>query len=150
MESFGEDLETLRRVPLAEGHVARMRAIGSERAYSAGETVLKVGQPLDRFIYIIEGEIEPVDSFSGQRLFNAVLGPTQFIGDIGFLSGAAVTTALRSTMPTRTLELSRPDMLELMANVPELSDHVLTVFAARRRRMFDQIGCQLGHFLLHL
>ena len=94
MESFGEDLETLRRVPLAEGHVARMRAIGSERAYSAGETVLKVGQPLDRFIYIIEGEIEPVDSFSGQRLFNAVLGPTQFIGDIGFLSGAAVTTGL--------------------------------------------------------
>lgn len=124
-------------MPLAEGHVVRMRAIGSERAYSAGETVLKVGQPLDRFIYIIEGEIEPVDSFSGQRLFNAVLGPTQFIGDIGFLSGAAVTTALRSTMPTRTLELSRPDMLELMANVPELSDHVLTVFAARRRRMFE-------------
>lgn len=137
MESFGEDLETLRRVPLSGDHVGRMAAIGTEREYSGGEMVLEVGQALDRFIYIVEGEIEPLDAFSGERLFDATLGPTQFLGDIGFLSGAAVTSATRATRPTRTLEVPRLEMLELMAAVPELSDHVLTVFAARRRRLFE-------------
>ena len=137
MESFGHDLENMRRVPLDERHVARMRAIGAERDYAAGETVMDVGQAQDRFIYVIGGEIEPVDAFTGERLFASTLGPTQFTGDIGFLNGAAVTSALRATRPTRTLEIARPDMLELMAMVPELSDHVLTVFAARRRRQFE-------------
>lgn len=137
MESFGENLETMRRVPLSDAHVEQLRRIGSEHAYEAGETVVALGETLDRFIYLLEGEIEPVDVFSGERLFNASLGPTQFVGEIGFLSGGAVMTPMRAAQDTRTLEVPRPDMLDLMARVPELSDHVLTVFAARRRRQFE-------------
>ncbi|MDR7103027.1 FAD-dependent oxidoreductase [Croceicoccus sp. BE223] len=138
MESFGDDLETMRRVPLAESHVAQLRALGQERVYSQGESVVAVGQSLDRFVYVLDGEIEAVNVHTGERLFEASLGPTQFLGDLGFLSGAATTTPMRAACPTRTLEVPREDMLELMARVPELSDHVLTVFAARRRRLFEE------------
>ena len=137
MESFGDDLETMRRVPLADAHVEQLRRIGAERFYAAGDTVVALGEPLDRFIYVIEGEIEPVDVFSGERLFASTLGATQFVGDIAFLSGGAMMTPMRAARPTTTLEVPRPAMLDLMARIPELSDHVLTVFAARRRRLFE-------------
>lgn len=136
MESFGEDLETMRRIPLAESHVALLREAGIEQSYGEREIVLALGEPLERFIYVLEGEVEVVNVYSGERLFDSSLGPTQFIGDVSFLSGASMSTPMRAARPTRTLEVPRTDMLELMSRVPELSDHVLTVFAARRRRMF--------------
>jgi thioredoxin reductase (NADPH) len=36
------------------------------------------------------------------------------------------------------LEVPRPAMLELMAKIPELGDHVITVFAARRRLLIEE------------
>lgn len=138
MGSFGDDLQTMRRVPLTESHVAQLRALGHERVYSQGESVVAVGHPLDRFIYVLDGEIEAVNVHTGKRLFEASLGPTQFPGDLGFPSGAATTTPMRAACSTRTLEVLREDMLDLMARVLELSDHALTVFAARRRRLFEE------------
>ena len=137
MESFGADLETMRRQPLSDKHVALLKENGEERAYGAGETVFAVGDPWDRFVYLIDGEIEIVDPFSGERLLNSTLGPTQFAGEIGFLNGGAVMVPMRAAVATRTIEVERLRMLDLMAEVPELSDHVLTVFSARRQRTFD-------------
>jgi thioredoxin reductase (NADPH) len=137
MESIGSDLETMKRVPLADAHVAAIREIGEERRYAKGEMIVQVGEPMDRFIYLLAGEVEIVDPYSGDRLFDAVLGPTQFLGDIGFVHASAYFLAARAVRDTRTLEAPREKMLELMGRVPELSDHIITVFAARRRRQFE-------------
>lgn len=82
MESYGDDLETMRRVPLADSHVAQLRELGTERAYAEGQSVVDLGEPLDRFIYVLDGEIEVVNVYSGERLFDSSLGPTQFPGDL--------------------------------------------------------------------
>ena len=137
MESLGADLETMRRVPLAEAHVAAIRAIGEERSYVQGEMIAETGKRMDRFIYILEGEVEVVDPYSGERLMDASLGPTQFLGEIGFLNAASYILGFRAARETRTVEAPREAMLDLMAQVPELSDHVITVFSARRRRQFE-------------
>ncbi|MBX7483714.1 FAD-dependent oxidoreductase [Qipengyuania qiaonensis] len=137
MESLGENLETMPRVPLAESHVAELYRIGSERSYAAGEMVAEAGEPMDRFVYVLEGEIEVVDPWSGARLLESSLGPTQFMGEISFLNAGANVLPMRAAKPTRTLEVPRVDMLRLMARIPELSDHVIRVFSARRRRQFE-------------
>ena len=137
MEQLGEDLETMRRVPLAEGHVAAICEIGHERSYRKGEMVAEVGSPMDSFIYVIEGEIEVVDPRNGERLVESTLGPTQFMGEIGFLNRGSWFLGMRAAQDTRVIEAPRDDMLDLMARVPELSDHVITVFAARRRKQFE-------------
>ena len=100
--------------------------------------VAELGSPMDRFVYVIEGEIEVVDPFSGERMVPSTLGPTQFMGEIAFLNGGTNMLGMRAAKPTRTIEAPREVMLELMARVPELSDHIITVFAARRRRQFEQ------------
>ncbi len=137
MESLGEDLAVMPRVPLADEHVAMLRAIGTERSYDAGAIVAEVGEPIDRFIYIEAGEVEVLDPYTRERLLPSTLGPTQFMGEIAFLNRGSWFLPMRAAQPTRTLEVPRAEMLDLMARVPELSDHVIRVFAARRRRQFE-------------
>ena len=138
MEQLADDLENMPRVPLDEAHVERLKQIGQERSYDAGEFVAQAGEAMDRFVYVLDGEIEVVDPYTNMRLLDASLGPTQFMGEIAFLNGGSFMLPMRAAKPTRTLEVERTAMLDLMARVPELSDHVITVFAARRRRQFEQ------------
>lgn len=137
METLGQDLETMRRVPLAPAHVDAICAIGGERFYPAGSIVMDIGERLDRFVYILEGEIEIANPYTGERMFSHALGPTQFMGEIGFLSGATNYLKMRASVNTRVIEAPREAMLALMSRVPELSDHIITVFAARRRKQFE-------------
>ncbi|MEL7446148.1 MAG: FAD-dependent oxidoreductase [Pseudomonadota bacterium] len=138
MEGLGQDLETMRRVPLSQAHVDAICEIGGEREYAAGDLVSDIGEPMDTFVYVLEGEIEVVDPYSNERKFEHALGPTQFMGEIGFLSGATNYLRMRAAKPTRVIEAPRKAMLELMDRIPELSDHVITVFSARRRKQFEE------------
>ena len=120
METLGQDLETMRRVPLAPDHVAAICAIGGEVAYSAGAIVMDIGEPMDRFIYVLEGDIEVADPYTGERMLPSSLGPTQFLGEIGFLNGGTNIMRMRAAVDTRVIEAPREAMLELMGRVPEL------------------------------
>mgnify|MGYP003633703699 CR=1 FL=1 len=137
MEALGENLETMPRVPLADHHVAALHRLGRIRTYAEGEVVVEAGDPMDSFVYVLEGEIEVVDPRSRNRLMESSIGPTQFMGEIAFLNAGANILPMRAAKPTRTLEVPRQAMLDLMARVPELSDHVIGVFSARRRRQFE-------------
>lgn len=137
METLGQDLETMRRVPLAPEHVDAICAIGGERLYPAGAIVMDIGKPLDRFVYVLEGEIEVVNPYTGERLLESGLGPTQFMGEIGFLNRGTNYLRMRAAVDTRVIEAPREGVLDLMSRIPELSDHLITVFAARRRKQFE-------------
>ncbi len=137
METLGADLETMRRVPLAPEHVDAICAIGGEKFYPAGSIVMDIGEAMDRFVYVIEGEVEVVNPYTDERMFESTLGPTQFLGEIGFLSGSTNYLKMRAHVDTRVIEAPREGVLDLMSRVPELSDHLITVFAARRRKQFE-------------
>ena len=137
MESIGQDLAQMQRTPLPEAHVARLRKLGSERWYRAGEAVVCLGDPIDEFLYLEEGEIELLDPHSGERRVPYTLGPTQFVGEIAFLNGGSWAMPMRAVRDTRVTVVPRPAMLDLMAQIPELGDLVITVLAARRRRTYE-------------
>ncbi len=137
METLGQDLETMRRVALAPEHVDAICAIGGEVFYPAGTIIMDIGEPLDRFVYVVAGEVEVVNPYTGERLFESGLGPTQFMGEIGFLNRGTNYLKMRAAVDTRVIEAPREAMLALMSRVPELSDHIITVFAARRRKQFE-------------
>ena len=138
MESLAADLRQMQRTPLHEAHVEVLRANGSEQVFEAGDIVFEFGEPSDRFVYVLEGEIAPIDSLTRERYLPSSIGPTQFCGDTAFLSGGASTMAMRAEQRTLALVVPRPRMLELMAKIPEMSDIVISVFAARRRRQIEE------------
>lgn len=137
MEKIADDLATMRRTPLQSEHVTAMREIGRRKQYRKGEYLAKVGDSMDRFVYIDDGEVEVVDPFGEERLLPSTLGPGQFMGEISFLNGGAFTMPMRAAADTQTLELPREAMLDLMSKIPEMSDIVISVLAARRRRQVE-------------
>ena len=137
MEKIGRDLAEMTRVALTETHVAAMREAGAEVCYPAGTILVRPGDPVGSFVYVEEGEIEVVDAFTGERLIPDTLGPTQFMGEISFLSGGRWSMSFRAARDACVIEVPRTAMLKLMADIPEMSDIIITVFAARRRKQLE-------------
>ena len=132
-----------------------MRRVGAIEKLAAGSMLFQPGDVMDRFCYLLEGEIEAVDPRTGGRYGEgATLGSTQFFGEISFLSGERLTMGARVAQNTRLLCVERSVMLDLMARIPEMSDIVITVFAARRRRLLESnqaaltlIGAEVDRYI---
>jgi thioredoxin reductase (NADPH) len=137
METIGADLRQMQRTPLAAAHVEALRNVGAVATYPAGTFLARPGEPMDRFVYVEEGEIEVVNPYTGERHLPSTIGPTQFMGEIAFLNGGAWSLSMRTARDTRVIEVPREAMLTLMSQIPEMSDIIITVFSARRRRLLD-------------
>ena len=137
MESIGRDLNEMQRMPLAPAHVGAIRAAGVQKCYATGEWLAEIGTPVDRFVYVEAGEVEVVNPFTGERLRPSTLGPTQFMAEIPLLSGGNWSMAMRAAVDTRVVEVPRDRILHLMSAIPEMSDIIITVLAARRRRQLE-------------
>ncbi len=137
MESSAVDLATYVRKPLSASQVAHLQRIGEIVHFEAGDTLVAFGAPNEAFFYILEGEAAAWDEVTGMRYSNATLGPTQFTGEMSFLSGGTAQLTNRAVTPMKAIRVPRAAMLRALAEIPEMSDIVITVFAARRRRLIE-------------
>lgn len=138
MESIGANLQEMTRTPLHASHVAALREAGKQVVYAAGTYVARPGQLADRFVYVLDGEIEVVNPYTEERHLPSTLGPTQFMGEISFMNGGNFSMPMRAVRETTVIEVPRTTMLTLMSQIPEMSDIIITVFSARRRRQIEQ------------
>ncbi|HXP67117.1 MAG TPA: cyclic nucleotide-binding domain-containing protein, partial [Steroidobacteraceae bacterium] len=92
---------------MAASHVEALRAAGKIATYSAGAFLARPGDPVDRFVYVEDGEIEVVNPYTDQRHLPSTLGPTQFMGEISFMSGGAWSMPMRAARDTRVIEVPR-------------------------------------------
>src|SRR5580704_12593668 len=125
------------RTPLSRSHVEALRAAGKVVTYPKGTIMVQQGEKANRFVYVEEGEIEVVNPFTGERHYPSTIGPTQFMGEISLLYGGTASLPLRTVVDTRVIEVPREAFLTLMSQIPEMSDIIITVFAARRRRQLE-------------
>jgi thioredoxin reductase (NADPH) len=137
VETIGEDLRQMIRTPLSSSHVQALRTAGKVVTYPKGTMLVQQGEKANRFVYVEEGEIEVVNPFTGERHYPSTIGPAQFMGEISLLYGGTASLPLRTAVDTRVIEVPRETFLTLMSQIPEMSDIVITVFAARRRRQLE-------------
>ena len=137
MESFAADLNTMIRTPLHDDHVAALHRNGQVRTLTAGETLVGVGEPYEMFHYVLSGEIEAIHPVTGERYGEGTLKATQFFGELGFLSGGNTMLGARAVQDSTVLAVPRDRVLKLMSDMPEMSDIIVTVLAARRRRILE-------------
>lgn len=137
MDTMAPDLTTMIRTPLHAEHVRAMQRVGVERDFAPGDMISELGDPIETFYYVVEGEVEAIDPKTGGRYGSGTLGPTQFFGEISFLNGGNAMLGARVVQPSRLLCVPRDEMLRLMSEIPEMSDIIVTVFAARRRRLLE-------------
>ncbi len=137
MEALAIDIEQTPRTPLSDAHVEAIREIATPRTFAAGAMVIRPGDAMDEFVLVEEGELEVINASTGKRSMRFTLGPGQYMGEITFLNGGTWSTGFRAVAETRVCVVPRAAMLDLMARVPELSDRIVTVYAGRRRRVFE-------------
>ena len=136
MDSLAADLRTMVRTPLAQAHVEAMRQVGHEVHFKARDVVVHAGTPMDHFYYMLEGEASVMHP-EGDRYGTATMGPTQFVGEISFLNNSNTLLPIVALKDCTFLAVPRQEMLSLMSQIPEMSDIIVTVFAARRRALLD-------------
>lgn len=137
MDSLAENLATMIRRPLTAQHVALLRQQGVEETLAEGTILYRSGDRADRFIFVLEGEIELYDPVRRARVGLGTLGPGQFVGEIAFLNGGAMLNTIRVCAPSRVIVTPRQAVLDLMAATPEMSDIIVSVLAARRRAALE-------------
>ncbi len=137
MESLAENLRTMVRRPLSAHHVDLLRRAGDLRTVQTAEVLLVPGAAQSHLYYIEEGEFEVFDPASDERVYEATAGPTQFIADIGLLTGSRSPVAVRAVGPSKVIAVPRDALMDLMAVTPEMSDIIVSVLAARRRNQLE-------------
>lgn len=137
METIGRDLEEMQRTPLSQAHVDAIRGVGEIVVHQPGEYLVQPGDAVESFVYVLDGEIEVVNPFTGDRLTGSTLGSSQFMGEISFLNGGVWSMPMRAVQTTRVIEAPRQAVLRLMSEIPEMSDIIITVLAARRRKQLE-------------
>ncbi len=122
----------LRRTILVGAPAARLEtAVRSmvEFAVTAGEAVIREGDPADRFYLIADGRFAVTQAGAdGTTTHLRDLGPGDPFGEIGLLTGSARTATVAALTDGRLLALERDRFLELVGSGPELRSGLLSLY----------------------
>jgi CRP-like cAMP-binding protein len=105
-----EHLEVLLRDPilgpLPTVEIERLAAVAELRTVPAGEVVIRVGDPGDRYFAIAAGHVEATGPGVDRHM-----GPGEGFGEIALLRGSPRTATVRTTAPTTLLAIGRDEFL---------------------------------------
>ena len=108
---------------------------GERRSVPAGTLLFDVNQPRYDFIYIETGAVDIIDPASNNVVVHLPAG--NFIGELGMLMGQGTFLAGAAAEDAEVIVVSNEAILRIVAHIPELSDTIVTAFAARRRLLIE-------------
>jgi CRP-like cAMP-binding protein len=121
--------------PLREAVIASGRA----RRVRAGEVLVQRGSHAASWIGIVGGALRLGSPLSDGRSFTLdLLGPGQWFGDIAVVAQGANTLDAVAQVATTVLEVSRPDLRQLIDQSEELREALLQLDCRRLRYMVQR------------
>lgn len=106
----------------------------TERTFTAGEIIVKQGNPGIGLFVIVSGKVKVVKtSEQGERMELATHGPGEVIGEMSVLDGANRSADVIAVEETRCLVLSAWDFKAFMESHPEVALEILPVVVKRFR-----------------
>ena len=111
-----------------------LRPYGEEREAKKGEVIFSAGEVTDEFCIIVEGAARIYDPFCSDG-HDSTATPFALIGDIGQLTGQHNLLTCEMSEDGKVLCVSLEQLLKVVANIPEVADHIISAFQARRELM---------------
>jgi thioredoxin reductase (NADPH) len=110
-----------------------LRGYGSERDVSAGDVLFADGDETYDLIVLLTGTADIIKGYGrpGASVV-ASFGPSEFLGEVGMLTGQRAFLSAVITSAGRVLVIPVAQMRQLMAQEPGLSDLILRTFLLRR------------------
>lgn len=95
----------------------------------SGTTVIRQGDPADRFYVILEGtfDVDRAETPGGAPARLRTMGPDEVFGEIGLLTGAPRSATVTAQSDARLLALGAADFLALVASAAEVGPRLLAL-----------------------
>jgi thioredoxin reductase (NADPH) len=123
---------------LGPAQIERMRAVGTERAFHAGEILYDQGLASTKFFVVLEGSIEVMHpDASGEHLIT-VHEPGSFTGEFDVVMGRRSMVRGRARTAGRVIELDRTVLRSVLAADAELGETLMRAFILRRTGLIAQ------------
>jgi thioredoxin reductase (NADPH) len=132
MNDRADEIRSTRAPKLREDQIEVLRRYGETRKAEAGEVLFRAGDTTNDFIVVLEGEVEVVDDFAGERRTMGVFRPGRFVGELNMLTGQAMYLSGVVGEGGEVLTIPRERLKEVVTEEPNLSDIILKAFLARR------------------
>jgi CRP-like cAMP-binding protein len=92
--------------------------------FSAGQEIIRQGEPGTRFYMISSGKVEVVRRTGANEQMLATLGPGQYFGEIALMQASERTATVRAVEDTAVLSIARKDFTALVQNLPILQKSI--------------------------
>ena len=131
------DLNTIAFPILSEEQMAKLgRYAGAPpKKFRAGEALFHAGDRDSKFFVIKSGKIDIVDVTGDQPKTVRVIGPGEFTGDVGHLTGNPKVVSAIAQSNCEAYEISEENLRQILNQDPDLSDIILQAFIGRRQLM---------------
>jgi len=117
---------------LDEAQLGVLREYGSEREVAAGDVLFADGDETYDLIVLLAGTADIIEDYGHQGAsVVASYGPSQFLGEIGMLTGQRAFLSAVATSGGRVLAVPIAQLRRVMAHEPGLSDLILRTFLLR-------------------
>lgn len=145
MLSSMERVIQLKKIPIFSDLQAReLAAIGSivkERAFAAGELIIREGSPGDSLFLVLSGRVEVIkDMDSPNPIRLAEIGADEWFGEMALFDRQPRSASVVAAEDTQLLEVGRFEFEEIMREFPAIAIHACQVFTRRLRELQEKLG----------
>jgi thioredoxin reductase (NADPH) len=123
---------------LTPGQIALIASHGVIRPVIRGEVLIEGGQSDVPFFVLKAGELEVIRPSGLGDLLVAILGPTQFTGDVSMILDRPAQMRVRVREAGEVVQLPRDQMHALIQRDTEIGDVLMTALIHRRLAMMAQ------------
>ena len=103
---------------LGPGELDRLADSMLVTRYSTGDTIVRQGEPGDRFYLLVDGRVEVVRQDGGVETRLAELAAGDFFGEMALLDDAPRTATIRALTPVEAYTLDRARFTQLLGRLP--------------------------------
>lgn len=123
---------------LSSAQIARIASHGVIRPITRGEVLIEGGQTNVPFFVLKAGQIEVIRPSALDEILVALVGPSQFTGDISMILGRPAQMRLRVRDSGEVVQLTRDQMLALIQTDAEISEVLMKTLIHRRVAVIAQ------------
>jgi thioredoxin reductase (NADPH) len=128
---------------LDDEQIDALRAFSTEKVTQPGDVLFEVGDSFYPLVVVLEGRTRILErSESADRVIKES-GRGEFHGELGMLTGQRAFAACVAATPGRVLLAQAAAVQEAIRTVPEVSDLLVTAFAARRQILMQSASASL-------
>jgi thioredoxin reductase (NADPH) len=122
---------------LTPEQMRRVMRFGRKRNVAVNEVLMDAGARYLQVYVVISGKIDITQPWKGTEKPVASIGPGQFSGEAGFLSGRRILVRLRMVEAGEVIEIDRDSLLEMVQTDTELGDLFMRSFILRRVELIE-------------